>query len=146
MHPHREALPLCDACPPQLLAASQGRRRQDSSIRAPSAPAQPAPLAGAGPGPPGCSRLLSRRLSPSRTRRRQYSTPRVWGMNSKYGALDFFFNLVSFPLICVLYPSPLCCISFSKLMPITPPPTGSSRLPGHRGVLIAQPLCSHCTC
>lgn len=48
-----------------------------------------------------------------------------------------FKNLVSFPLICVLYPSPLCCISFSKLMPITPPPTGNSRLLGHCGVLIA---------
>lgn len=84
-------------------------------------------------------------LALSMTQCRQYSTRRAWGMNSKYDAEIFFiyfFNLVSFPLMCVLYPSPLCCISFSKLMPRTPPPTGSSRQLGRCGVLIAQPLFS----
>lgn len=35
-------------------------------------------------------------LSLSMTQRRQYSTPRAWGMNSKYEALDFFLILSVF--------------------------------------------------
>lgn len=58
----------------------------------------------------GCEAALSYYcawLLLSTTQGRQYSTQRAWGMNSKYGALGFFFNLVSFSLICVLILAPL---------------------------------------
>lgn len=126
--------------------AGKEEKKKDNSIRIPFSTSAVSPIGGGWL--QGCKAAPSYYcawLSLSMTQRRQYSTPRAWGMNSKYEALDFF-NLVSFPLICVLYPSSLCCISFSKLMPITPPPTGSSRLLGHCGVLIAEPLFTNYTC
>lgn len=138
---HSNRQPLLHVCrvPSIIIGGLTGKEKKDNSIRIPFS-SSTASTIGRG-WLRGCKAAPSYYcawLSLSRTRRRQYSTPRAWGMNSKYEALDFFFNLVSFPLICVLYPSPLCCLSFSKLMPITPPPTGSSRLLGHCGVLIAE--------
>lgn len=95
-------------CLPQLLVVSQGSGEKTTLSQSYSWLTLWAPLA---QDVSGTARLLwaiiepgsfSARLNTDNTAHRE----RAWGMNSKYEASEFFFNLVSFLLICVLYPSP----------------------------------------
>lgn len=112
MYSNRGPLPHLCSVPSIIIGGLTGKEKKDNSIRIPFSTST---VSTVGRGWLwGCKAAPSYYcawLSLSMTRGRQYSTPRAWGMNSKYEALDFF-NLVSFPLICVLYPRPLCCISF----------------------------------
>lgn len=107
IHPKKQPLFCLCNTPSIIIGGLTGKGWKDNFIRIPFSASSVSTI---GTGwLRGCEAALSYYcawLLLSTTQHRQYSTQRAWGMNSKYEALDFFFNLVSFSLICVLYPSP----------------------------------------
>lgn len=91
IHSNREPLPHLCCVPSIIIGGLAGKEKKRQLYQNPllhqSSQHHWQRLA---PGLQGCSELLLCWRSLSMTHRRQYSTPRAWGMNSKYQALDFF--------------------------------------------------------
>lgn len=95
IHSNREPLPHLCSVPSIIIGGLAEKEKKDNSIRIPFSTST---VSTVGRGwLQGCKAAPSYYcawFSLSRTQRRQYSTRRAWGMNSKYEALGFFFFLI----------------------------------------------------